>query len=620
MDFRVRHRGLTHTARHLAGLVLLALGLGGAPLPAGAGGLFDALDALGGQPQKPPEFLPPDEAFIFSTDEAPGEARLNWVIAPGYYLYRDKMTAVAAGEGLDVGAPRLPGGKIKADPYFGDVEIYTGVVDVGVPVAGNAPAELIVGYQGCAEDGICYPPIKKTMVLGPTALSGAAAPAMPAVPLRSTGAAPVDAISERLASGAPWLTLLAFFGFGLALSLTPCVYPMVPILSGIIVGQGASVTLRKSLVLSGVYVVAMALAYALAGVAAGLFGVNLQAAFQHPAVIAAFSAVFVLLALAMFGLFQLRLPVGLQNRLEGLSRARQGGSLTGVALMGLLSAIIVGPCVAPPLAGALAYIGARGNPVLGGGALFAMGLGMGTPLLLVGASAGSLLPRAGAWMQRVQRVFGVVFLGVAIWFLERIVPGALALALWGLLLIGAAIYAGALDRLPAEAGGGRRLGKAAGIAMLVYGATALVGAAGGGEDLFRPLAHYQGGKPEETALDFTRARTLAELDAELIRASSAGRSVMVDFYADWCVECKHLEKRTFRDARVRAALSDVTLVQIDVTANSSADQEILDRYGLYGPPAIVFHGPDRAERRDLRIIGFKSPADFLTHIEPLAAL
>ena len=403
--------------------------------------------------------------------------------------------------------------------------------------------------------------------------------------------------------------MASFFGFGLLLALTPCVLPMVPILSGIIVGQKQPVGTARALVLSSTYVVAMALTYTVAGVIAGLAGRNLQAAFQHPAAIATFAAVFVALALSMFGFYELQLPTALQSRIDALSRRQRGGSLLGVAVMGVLSAIIVGPCVAPPLAGALAYIGQTGSPFVGAAALFALGLGMGVPLIAVGTSAGALLPRAGAWMEAVKQVFGVVFLGVAIWFLARIVPAPLVLLLWGALALGCAVFLGALLRFEAHSSRGSRLGQALGLVLLVYGSSLIVGAAAGGSDPFAPLRPFAGGGSATLAaqLPFQPVSNVAEL--EQILGAADRQTVMLDFYADWCVECKHLEQQTFTDPAVHQRLQELTLVRADVTANNAAHQALLQQFGLFGPPAILFFR-DGQELRGERLIGFADAGDF----------
>jgi thiol:disulfide interchange protein DsbD len=389
-------------------------------------------------------------------------------------------------------------------------------------------------------------------------------------------------------------------------------------LSGIIVGHGAKITTGRAFALSLAYVLASAGAYTVFGVLAGLFGSNLQAAFQAPWVIVSFSALFVLLAGSMFGFFNLHLPVFLQSRIAAVSSRQKQGTLAGAAIMGALSALIVGPCVAAPLAGALIYIGQTGDAWLGGAALFALGFGMGVPLLLLGASAGTLLPKAGLWMNAVKAVFGVGLLAVAVWLLERILPASAAMFLWSLLLIIPAIYLNALDPLPAGVSGWRRLWKGIGVVMLVYGVLMLLGVAADNDDPLQPLrgafARSESNAGQRVS-PFQVVRDGAELDARLAEARARGQWVMLDYYADWCVSCKEMERYTFADARVVAALSGMLLLQADVTGNTPADQALLSRFGLVGPPATLFFGPDGAERSARRVIGFLGPEEFLRHIQ-----
>ena len=639
------------------------------------------------------EFLDPDVAFVLSAAAAgPGAIEARWDIADGYYLYRDKFRFRAAdGTGASLGEAGFPKGKIKDDEYFGPMEVYYGSVAARVPVAGATPGGVIdvdITYQGCAEAGLCYPPITKTVsLLLPAALADTGAGAGPgsgasslsdsaggasgqsniqafgqsslqarggvdgpapgasglpgagmegAVPgiaeLRARGMediAPIelpeqDRVAAALMSGNRWLVILSLFGAGLLLTFTPCVLPMVPILTSIIVGQGERgvvTSTRRAFTLSLVYVLAMALTYTVAGVLAGLFGANLAAAFQDPWILSAFAGVFVLLALSMFGFYDLQIPASWQARLAAVSHRQRGGTWAGVGVMGVLSALIVGPCVAAPLAGVLIYIGRTGDPVLGGVALFALGMGMGVPLMVAGVSAGKLLPKAGAWMNAVKAVFGVMLLAVAIYLLERVVPESVALLLWAALFIVCAIYMGALDSLTPASGGWRRLWKGAGLVMLVYGVLVMVGVAGGGGDLFRPLkgVGLVAGQSGERELEFTQVKGIDGLNAELGPAATRRQVVMVDYYADWCVSCKEMERFTFSDPAVQAALSNVLLLQTDVTANDAHDRELLVQFGLFGPPAILFFGPDGRERRDLRVVGYMDADDFRRVVERAVA-
>ena len=592
------------------------------------------------------EFLDPDAAFVLSATAAgPDAIEARWTIAEGYYLYREKFRFRAAdGAGASLGEAGFPKGTIKDDEYFGPMEVYYDSVAAFVPVAGaaaGAPLDVDVTYQGCAEAGLCYPPITRTVSLvlpaaradtgggaGPGA-SGAAGTEAPGGN-RITPDTPIelpeqDRIAAALTSGNRWLVVLSLFGAGLLLTFTPCVLPMVPILTSIIVGQGkesgGGVTPRRAFMLSLVYVLAMALTYTVAGVLAGLFGANLSAAFQAPWVVSAFVLVFVLLALSMFGFYDLQIPASWQAGLAALSGRQRGGTWAGVGVMGALSALIVGPCVAAPLAGVLIYIGQTGDPVLGGVALFALGMGMGVPLLVAGVSAGKLLPKAGAWMNVVKAVFGVLLLGVAIYLLDRVVPEPVSLLLWAGLFIVCSIYMGALDSMPPGSGGWRRLWKGAGLVMLVYGVLVMVGVAGGRGDLLRPLEGLAlaGGGPAEHGLGFRQVKGVEGLNAELETAAARGQVVMFDFYADWCVSCKEMERFTFSDPAVRAALSEVLLLQTDVTANDALDKALLAEFGLFGPPAILFFGPDGRERRELRVVGFMKAGDFHRVVERATA-
>ena len=575
------------------------------------------------------DILEPDQAFPLLVEVLDATTLgVTWNIAPGCYLYRNKMTfQVGEAPGISLGTPAFPTGQQKEDEFLGQVEVYHNPVQVRLPVqrppGGSLALALTVSYQGCADGRICYPPQSKTIAVTLPPLGMVATTTNAISSLREqaplAGLAEQDRIAATLAGGNIGLVLMSFFGFGLLLAFTPCVFPMIPILSSLIVGQGQHLTTRRAFLLSLVYVVAMALTYAGAGVVAGLVGENLQAAFQNPWILLSFSLVFVLLALSMFGFYELQLPSGLQTRLAELSNRQQGGSLLGVGVMGLLSALIVGPCVAPPLAGALIYIGQTGDGWLGGIALFAMGLGMGAPLLFIGTSAGRWLPRAGNWMNTVKAVFGVLLLAVPLWLLERLLPAGISLGLWAALFIVSAVYLGAVDALPSGSSGWLRLWKGLGLVILLQGGLMLLGAASGGTDPLQPLYHLkpvapttsQGTKTAETS--FRRVTTVEEWQRALTDAR--GKPVLLDFYADWCVECRRMAKYTFPDDGVQQALAGVTLLQADVTANNANDKALLRHFGILGPPAILLFAPDGQEYASGRVVGFMDGTAFIRHLK-----
>ena len=562
------------------------------------------------------EPIDPQLAFRFSAravDAKTIEAR--WQITDKYYMYRDKFKFAL--EGGSLGAPNLPPGKMMKDEIFGDVEVYRKEVKILLPVeaAASGAVTLKAVSQGCWDGGICYPPINQEARLdlgaAPTATVGVS-------PAPTAGGAGDE--SSRIAglfSGDNLaLVLISFFGFGLLLSLTPCVFPMIPILSGIIVNHGHAVSHLRAFVLSLAYVLGMAVTYAAIGVAAGLSGTLLSAALQNAWVLGSFALVFVVLAMSMFGFYELQLPAALQARVSDTAN-RQGGSLPAIALMGALSALIVGPCVAAPLAGALLYIAQTGDAVLGGTALFVMSLGMGVPLLLVGAFSRSLLPKSGPWMEGVNRFFGVLMLATALWLVSPVIPLWLQMFGWALLMIVPAIYLHALDPLPPHARGLQRLGKGLGVVLLLGGAAMLMGVLGGARDPLQPLGFLRGGtaaaETHETA--WQRVTTVEHLDTRLAEAKTAGKPVMLDFYADWCVSCKEMERFTFSDPKVAARMNQMLLLQADVTANSPADAALLKRFGLFGPPGIIFWDAGGRQLDDLRVVGFQTADKFLPTLE-----
>jgi thiol:disulfide interchange protein DsbD len=575
------------------------------------------------------EFLSPDEAFAFSAHVSEsGNIIADWQIAEGYYLYRDKFAFGTDSEGMQLGTASLPAGEmhhgILPSGGEGEVEVYMHGVQVTVPVQRAASAGNTINFtakfQGCADAGICYPPMKKTVTFElPAGLASTTPSSAPTATIPTAPVTEQDSIAESLKSGNTLLTLLAFFGFGLLLSFTPCVFPMIPILSGIIVGQGEGITTRKAFTLSVVYVLAMSLTYTSGGIIAGIFGENLQAAFQNAWIISGFVGIFLVLSLSMFGFYDLQLPSALQSKLSELSNKQEGGTLIGVGIMGFLSALIVGPCVAAPLAGALIYIGQTGDAVLGGMALFALSLGMGTPLVAIGTSAGKFLPRAGDWMKPIKAVFGVALLAVGIWMLERIVPAEITNSLWAILLIVSAVYMGALSHLPLEADGWSKLWKGLGLIALIYGTMLLIGVGSGNTDMLQPLRSTNTVIMGSTATAtehkaFDKVSNNAELDAAIKKASSEGKAVFLDFYADWCVECIRMEKATFAKPAVQALFADMVLLKADVTANNAEHKAMLKRFGLIGPPAMMVFGKDGMERRNYRMVGFYPAEEFVPHV------
>jgi thiol:disulfide interchange protein DsbD len=617
--------GLATLGRSLAGGRTTTPILGTAP-----GGAAEALP------------LPPEQAFAAEAIAADGNTLLlRFTPAKGYYLYRDKTRLrLDAGPGIAPGAPRWPPGAAHRDEHFGEVVVYFDQVEVPVPLRRTHPdaadAALTLQFQGCQTDGICYPPMTRTLQIAlpagkvtpvaatdptpaePEAPTGAVAAiaadapstTVPSASARSAApdAAPAEADDTRLAAALAgpdkaW-ALLMFFGGGLLLAFTPCVYPMIPILSGLIAGRGERIGARRAFALSLVYVLANALVFTVAGVVAGLLGANLQAAFQTPWVLVAFAALFVALALSMFGVYELQLPAAWRSRFGAWSDRQRGGSWAGVAAMGALSALIVGPCVAPPLAAAVLYIGQARDPVLGGVALFLLAMGMGAPLLAFGVAAGRGLPTTGPWMIAIQRVFGFVFLGLAVWMLSRFLPPPAVLGLWGLLALAAASWAFTLAVAPRA----RLAARFAAVVLGLVGAAQLVGALAGGHDPLQPLAGLMGAAPERE-LAFKRIKSVEDLEREIAAARAAGRPLLFDFYADWCVACKEMEKYTFTQSAVHDALAGFVLLKADVTANDAVDQALMKRFGVIGPPATLFF-VDGQERRDLRLFGFEEASLF----------
>jgi len=594
-----------------------------------------------------PEFLSPEEAFKMDLKARPdGALEARYHIAKGHYLYRDKLKfTVTQPAGVTVASMDLPPAEEKIDPNFGKMRIYhqsfSAVVKLAGLPAGTSKLKLTASFQGCSEKGICYPPQEQDFNLSVKLV--AAIPAAPAAASTESAAEPVpeaapqapdtetpgngqvavtappakdtsDAgrITALLEGGNYWVVVASFFGFGLLLSFTPCVFPMIPILSGIIVGQGAGITKRKGFMLSLAYVLGMAFTYSLAGVAAGLSGTLISNALQNPWALGTGAAIFVALAMSMFGFYELQLPSFLQSRFTEASNRVKGGRFASVFLMGVISALIVGPCVAAPLAGALLYISQTGDVVLGAISLFFLAMGMGVPLLLVGLSAGALLPRAGGWMESVKKFFGVALLAVAIWLISPVLSAIAQMLMWAALLMISGIHLKATEHLAVNASGWARFWKGTGLIALVTGIAMLLGALGGGRDVLQPLAIFKGGVAGAAEVAphwaFQRVKNNAELDAAI--QGAAGRAVMLDFYADWCVSCKEMERFTFADAKVQARLKDVLLLQADVTANSADDKALLARFKLFGPPGLIFWDKTGQEVA-YRVVGYEAPEKFL---------
>jgi thiol:disulfide interchange protein DsbD len=554
------------------------------------------------------DMLPPDQAFQFTYKiKKAGRLLLSWDIANGYYLYRHKFKFVSLTPGIKVGEQSFPASHTKHDEFFGDVEIYRNHLESEITLQRQDPKldtlTLEVTFQGCADVGVCYMPIQQTISIDSLGESANEKGVTPPIDKNTPFVSEQDRIAASLKNQSAGVIALSFLGLGLLLAFTPCIFPMLPILSGIVVGQSSNLTTRRAFWLSLSYVLASALTYTSFGVLAGLFGSNLQALFQEPWGIIAFSGVFVLLALSLFGGLQVQIPSFVQTRVIAISSKQQGGNLLGAVLMGILSALAIGPCVTAPLTGALIYIGQTGDAFFGGMALFALGLGMGLPLLIIGTYAGKLLPRAGAWMNITKFIFGIGLLAVAVWLLSRILPPMATLALWSLLVI-----------FPVILLLWKKHWKGAGLLAAAYGILLWVGAYINQPDTLRPLLCSVAVACKEQlslTLKFKKIGNVEELQQNLVEAKAKKQWVMLDFYADWCASCQEMALNTFADPKVRAALSKIVLVQADVTQNSPADQALLRQFNLIGPPAILFFGPDQQERSAYRVVGYMKADKFL---------
>jgi thioredoxin:protein disulfide reductase len=595
-----------NSMRKFAVFLLLVLG----PASAATAADVASITSVGSTCQDMEGFVCVDTAFkVSATATAPDRIEVTFRVRPGgFYLYRGKMKFTAAeGQPAALGTPELPAGKTKEDEFFGKQEVYFQDVTARLPVSRGSKAAFTlpikVSYQGCDEDtGICYPPQTREFNVAMPEASGVSA-----LPLEPDSAenyvSEQDWLAAKIRDGNIFLMIGAFFVAGIALSFTPCVLPMVPIVGGLITAGGASVTRGRAFSLSLAYVLGMAGTYTAAGVAFAAAGQQAQTLFQQPWIILLFAALFVAMAISMFGFYTVQMPSFIQTRLTEMSNQQKAGSYAGVAAMGALSSLIVTTCVGPALVAALSVIGQSGQMFRGGAALFSMAIGMGTPLLVVGASAGQFLPRAGAWMDTVKQVFGAMMLAVAVWMVSRILPERVTLGLWAIPLVAVAIV---FYRSAVKGNGTRIALRGAGVLASVYAAVLVFGATQGATDPLRPLQLAA----THVDLPFQRIKSIEDLNAQVAKASAEGKTVMLDFYADWCVSCKEMEKYTFPKAEVRAALANTLWLQADVTANDATDQALLKHFGIFGPPTIAFYGKDGVERRTFRVVGYMKAAEF----------
>lgn len=550
-----------------------------------------------GDPFAQADFLPANKAFVFSSETlASGQTRLHWKIAERYYLYQKRFKF----DGLDAAfQPALPEGQAHSDEFFGATQVYRDNVELLIPA--GASGHVNVTWQGCADAGLCYPPQSQTVDLGGQA------------PVVGQTQAQDQSLAASLQQRSLGWSLLLFFGLGLLLAFTPCSLPMLPILAGLVVGSGASA--GRGFAVAGSYVISMALVYAGLGVLAALLGANLQALLQQPWLLGSFAALFVVLALPMFGFFELQLPAALRDRLETAGRGRKGGSLLGAGILGALSGLLVGPCMTAPLAGALLYIAQSGNAVEGGMVLFVMGVGIGMPLLLLVTVGSRFLPKPGAWMNLMKGLFGFLFLGTAVLLVRPVLDESLWLALWGVLLI---ILASSLWQSAQKALRASVVFTPLSLLAGLWGSALLLGAAGGSTELWQPLQVYTAktGASSNTNTEhdaFITIKDPVSLEQELASAQAQGQWVMLDYYADWCVSCKVMEKQVFGKPQVMQALQGVRLLRLDVSADTVASRELLSRYQVPGPPSFLWIGPNGSERRGQRITGEVNAEAFLNH-------
>ncbi len=565
--------------------------------------------------------LPADEVFIpnaFAVDGNTIEFGIR--LLPDYYLYKSKISVRSLNDNARAGQLDLPKGKVKTDEWLGEQEVYFDEVFGKLAIARATPEamdlDIELNYQGCKVDGICYLPVSKVLTVSLPAATTTTD--LSSIPDPSLPVSEQARLAQIITGSSIWVAAGLFFLAGLGLAFTPCVLPMVPILSGIIAGDGDNVSSMRGFTLALSYVMGMAIVYTGAGIAAAALGLQLQATFNQPWILVLFAGLFVFLALGMFGAYDLQMPSSIQSKLSGVSGNQKSGTMIGAFVMGALSSLIVTACVAPALIAALTVIAQTGDMLRGGSALFAMSLGMGAPLLAVGAAQGKLLPKAGGWMIAVKNAFGFMMLGLAIWMLSRILPGTLTMLLWAILIFMGGVFLGGLTTLTSESGAKQKLGKGFGFLAIIYGIILLLGSLTGGSNPLQPLASVKVGGAAvgeaEHELPFQRIKSVDDLDREIAAAASNGKTALLDFYADWCVSCKEMEAYTFVDADVQAALSNTVWLQADVTASDATDKVLLERFGVFGPPTIIFFGSDGEQRHGYEVVGYMKAPDFAKHV------
>ncbi len=566
--------------------------------------------------------LPADEVFIPDAFAVDGNTiELGIRLLPDYYLYKSKISVRSLNDNARAGQLDLPKGKVKTDEWLGEQEVYFDEVFGKLAIARATPEamdlDIELNYQGCKVDGICYLPVSKVLTVSLPAATTTTD--LSSIPDPSLPVSEQARLAQIITGSSIWVAAGLFFLAGLGLAFTPCVLPMVPILSGIIAGDGDNVSSMRGFTLALSYVMGMAIVYTGAGIAAAALGLQLQATFNQPWILVLFAGLFVFLALGMFGAYDLQMPSSIQSKLSGVSGNQKSGTMIGAFVMGALSSLIVTACVAPALIAALTVIAQTGDMLRGGSALFAMSLGMGAPLLAVGAAQGKLLPKAGGWMVAVKNAFGFMMLGLAIWMLSRILPGTLTMLLWAILIFMGGVFLGGLTTLTSESGVRQKLGKGFGFLAIIYGIILLLGSLTGGSNPLQPLASVKVGGgaavgEAEHELPFQRIKSVDDLDREIAAAASNGKTALLDFYADWCVSCKEMEAYTFVDADVQAALSNTVWLQADVTASDATDKVLLERFGVFGPPTIIFFGSDGEQRHGYEVVGYMKAPDFAKHV------